>query len=139
MSITMNNERTIEKPKFNGDSRYCGKRGHRERECRSKKRDQAQQETPQNKRREQTERPKYNCKMFCQNCGYTGHTARDCPHKQKEVSAYQCVPYQKQDTENNKQFRKDFKKTYKTVHINETSEQPDHMTSSGSEDEQSLK
>ena len=55
----------------------------------------------------------------------------------KKASAYPSVPYQKKDTENIKQFQKYFKKTYKTAYFNEASEQPDHMTSSGSEDEQS--
>ena len=49
-------QRTTDKPKLNGDCHYCGKRRHRERECRSEERDQAQSETPQNEQREQTER-----------------------------------------------------------------------------------
>ena len=128
------------KPELNGDCHYCGKQRQRARECGSKKREQAQQETPQNKRREQTERQKYNSKLVCQNCGYTGHTARtaDCRHKRKEASAYRSVPYQKQSTENNQQSWKNFKKDYKTLPINEASEQPDHITSSGNENEQSL-
>ena len=80
-----------------------------------------------------------NSKLYAKNCGYTEHTARECRHRRKEASAYRGVPYQKQDTENNKQFRKYIKKTYKTVQINEASEQLDQLTSSGSEDEQSVK
>ena len=43
-------------------------------------------------------------KLVCQFCGYTGHTARDCRHKQKEASAHQSLPHEKQDRENNKHF-----------------------------------
>ena len=132
-------QRNTVKPKLNRDCLYCDKQKVRKRESRSKKGDQAQNETPQNERQEQTERPKFNSKLVCQNCGSTGHTARNRRHKRKEASAYRNVPYQKQVTKNNEKFCKNFKKSYKNVQINEASEQPNKLTSSGSEDKQCSK
>ena len=42
---------------------------------------------------------------------WVGHSARDCYHRNTTTSAYRSVPYTKQSTEENKQFRRDFRQT----------------------------
>ena len=77
---------TNDRPNSSEDCLYCGKRGHKERDCRSKKPEANTQ--PQDNRQEepQPERAKYNSKLVCNSCRYTGHSARDCIHRAKGAS-----------------------------------------------------
>ena len=47
---------------------------------------------------------------MCQNCGYTGHSAKDCRYRIPNTSAYGSVPYNRQSTTENRDFRRDFRR-----------------------------
>ena len=109
--------------KFDGQSRHCGIHGQKWAECRKRLREEAQtkpaNQTPQQPTQSnptQEHRPKYNSKLVCQICGNVGHSAQDCYHRNTATSAYQSVPYPKQSTEENKQFRRDFRQTNNRVY-----------------------
>ena len=57
---------------------------------------------------------------MCQICGKVGHSALDCYHRNTTTSAYRSVPYTKQSTEENKQFRSDFRQN--NHRVNKTNE-----------------
>ena len=117
-----------ERPKYNGDCHYCGKMGHKERECISKKQAQdSRREQPQQ------ERSQYNSKLVCNSCGYTGHSAQDCRHRAKGASAIRNVPYENQNTAENRNFGKEFKPAHKRAPLNEVTEQPQFSNSSEGE------
>ena len=98
---------TKNRPKFDGDCLYCGKKGHKERECGSKKREEANKQSQYVRQEEpQQERPKCNFKLVCNSCDYTGHSARDCRYRQKGASAFRNVPLDKRNTDENRKFRK---------------------------------
>ena len=81
-------------------------------------------------------RPKNNSKLVCQICGKVGHSARDCYYRNTATSAYRCVPYPKQSTEENRQFRRDFKQTNNRVyHANELSHTTNDETDNAEETE----
>ena len=62
-------------------------------------------------------------------CGYTGHSTRDCKHRAKGASAFQKLPYDKQNTDENKKFRKEFNSSHKRAPVNENTEQHNRVTS----------
>ena len=106
------------KRKFDGQCRHCGITGHKWAECRKRLREEAQNKTSTNNQQQSTPptntqdvKPKYNPKLVCQICGKVGHSARDCYYRNTTTSAYRSVPYSKQSTEENKQFRRDFRQT----------------------------
>ena len=110
-----------------------GKKGHKERESRSEANRQ-----PQSRRQVQTqqEQSKYNSKVLCNSCGYTGQSARDCEHRAKGVSVFRNVPYHKQNTDENRNFREEFKSSQWKVPLNEITEQPEFSNSLESEGDQ---
>ena len=65
--------------------------------------------------------------IVCQICGKVGHSARDCYHRNSTTSAYRSVPYTKQSTKENKQFRRDFRQNnqriYTTNELSHTGEE----------------
>ena len=69
---------------------------------------------------EQKPKPKYNSKLVCQICGKVGHSVRDCYYRDTATSAYRSVPYPKQSTEDNRQFRWDFRQN--NARVNNTNE-----------------
>ena len=110
------------KRKFDGQCRHCGITGHKWAECRKRLREEAQnknannQQQPAQPTNTQDVKPKYNPKLVCQICGKVGHSARDCYYRNTGTSAYRSVPYPKQSTEENRQFRRDFKQTNSRVY-----------------------
>ena len=110
------------KRKFEGNCRYCNIVGHRWVECRRRLRDEANdthtktQQRPQpksnNGQQHQTDKARYNPKLVCQICGKVGHSVRDCRDIILGASAYGNVPYNKQSTTENREFRRDFKQSY---------------------------
>ena len=46
---------------------------------------------------------------ICQLCGKGGHTARNCFQLKKHADAQQKIPYNKQSTEENRNYRKEFR------------------------------
>ena len=126
------------KRKFDGQCRHCGITGHKWAECRKRLREEAQnknshnQQQPAQPTNTQDVKPKYNPKLVCQICGKVGHSARDCYYRNTTTSAYRSVPYSKQSTEENKQFRRDFRQTNNRVYnANElshaTNDETDHV------------
>ena len=116
-----------------------GEKGHKERECRSKKRDEANRQA-QDKRQEQPqrERPKNNSKLVCNSCGFTGHSVGDYRHKAKGASALRNVPHDEKDTNENRRFRNEFKSSHRKAPLNEVTGQPEFYNSSDSEEDQAL-
>ena len=110
------------KRKFDGQCRHCGITGHKWAECRKRLREEAQNKNNHNQKQPaqptntQDVKPKYNHKLVCQICGKVGHSARDCYYRNTTTSAYRSVPYSKQSTEENKQFRRDFRQTNNRVY-----------------------
>ena len=45
------------------------------------------------------QRPRYNHKLVCKNCGQTGHSAWDCRHRKSRAAAYRIIPYDNRNTE----------------------------------------
>ena len=96
------------KRKFDGQCRHCGIHGHKWAECRKRLREETQNK-PANSNsqpaglhsQEQQPKAKYNLKLVCQICGKVGHSARDCYG---------------QSTEENKQFRRDFRQNNARVY-----------------------
>ena len=116
-SIVQPQQNRETKRKFDGQCRHCGIHGHKWVECKKRLREEAQAKPASQKPQQPTQatqnpdnRPKYNSKLVCQICGTVGHSARDCYHRNTTTSAYRSVPYTKQPTEENRQFRKDFRK-----------------------------
>ena len=106
------------KRKFDGQCRHCGIPGHKWAECRKRLREEANNKTttpnqqqPAQPTNTQEVKLKYNPILVCQICGKVGHSARDCYYRNTTTSAYRSVPYSKQSTEENKQFRRDFRQT----------------------------
>ena len=102
--------------KFAGQSRHCGIHGHKWAECRKRLREENQgKSTNSNSQpvtqpsQEQQPKPKYNSKLVCQICGKVGHSARDRYDRNTATSAYTSVPYPKHSTEENRQFKRDFR------------------------------
>ena len=54
---------------------------------------------------------KIHSKLVCQICDKVGHSGRECYYRNTTTSAYRSVPYPKQSTEENRQFRRDLKQT----------------------------
>ena len=71
-------EQPATKPKyrFTGECHYCGKIGHKAFECRTRKREERQQQNNEPEQQDAETKPKYNAKLVCQICGYTGHSAK---------------------------------------------------------------
>ena len=109
------------KRKFEG-SRYCNILGRKWIECRRRLRNEANgthtktQQRPQpennNGQQQETDKPRYNQQLVCQICGKMGHSARDCRDRIPGASDYRNVPYTKQSTTENREFRRDFKQSY---------------------------
>ena len=107
--------------KFEGNCRYCNIVGHKWIECRKRLRDEANctytknQQRPQqannNGQQQQIDKPRYSSKLVCQICGQVGHSARDCRNRVPGASAFRNVPYEKQSTTENREFRRDFKQS----------------------------
>merc|ERR1711945_40652 len=51
----------------------------------------------------------------CQLCGKEGHTAINCFQLKKHADAQQKIPYNKQSTEENRNYRKEFKNTQRPL------------------------
>ena len=125
------------KRKFDGQCRHCGITGHKWAECRKRLREEAQnkatnhnQQQPAQPTNNQDVKPKYNPKLVCQIRGKVGHSARDCYYRNTTTSAYRSIPYSKQSTEENNQFRRDFRQTNNRVYnANELS----HATNDGTD------
>ena len=106
------------KKKFDGNCRYCAIYGHKWAECRKRQRDAAAghnnsqaHRTSEQQTNTQTEtQPKFDAKLVCQFCGYTGHSAKDCRFRIPNTSAYGSVPYNRQSTTENMDFRRDFRR-----------------------------
>ena len=109
-------ERPQTKKKFDGTCRYCAIYGHKWAECRKRQRDEAAgynnsqaHKTSEQQTNTQTEsQPKFNAKLVCQSCGYLGHSAKDCRYRFPHTSAKGSIPYNKQSTSENRDFRRDF-------------------------------
>ena len=109
------------KRRFEGNYRYCNILGHKWIECCKRLRDEANgitkktQQRPQtentNAQQQQAEKPRYNSKLVCQVCGKVGHSARDCRDRVPNASAYRNIPYDKQSTNENREFRREFKQS----------------------------
>ena len=131
------------KRKFDGQCRNCGIHGHKLAECRKRLREEAQVKPPcrtpqQPAQPTQTQeiRPKYQSKLVCQICGKVGHSARDCYCRNSTTSAYRSVPYPKQSTEKNRQFRRDFKQAnHRVYNVNELSHTTNDETDNAEEAE----
>ena len=124
------NERPTIKKKFDGNCRYCAIYGHKWAECRKRLRDEAAgnnnsqaQKKPEQQNNNPETQPKYNAKLVCQICGYTGHSAKDCRYRIPQNSAYGSVPYNRQTTNENRDFRRDFRRAhnypYPAIEMNE--------------------
>ena len=61
-------------------------------------------------------RLKNNAKFVCQICGYTGHSAKDCRYRVPTTSAYGSLPYSRQSRTENRDFRRDFRRTQNSYH-----------------------
>ena len=135
------NERPPIKKKFDGNCRYCAIYGHKWAECRKRLRDeaagnnnsQAQKKPEQQNNNHAETQTKYNAKLVCQICGYTGHSAKDCRYRIPQTSAYGSVPYNRQTTTENRDFRRDFRRAqnspYPTNEMNEfTPGEQQHQT-----------
>ena len=121
------------KRKFDRQCSHCGIHGHKWAECRirfqeesrAKPANQNPQHTAQ-PNQTQENKPKYNSKLVCKICCKVGHSARDCYHRNTTQSAYRNVSYPKQSTDENKQFRRDFRqannRTYKTNEAEDSDE-----------------
>ena len=96
--ITKTLQISIVPHKFSADCHYCGKKGHKERECHSKKtkRDEANKQTKGNRRKHPQKMPGAKLQIGLQACGYTGRSAGDCRYRVKVASALMNVPYGKQ-------------------------------------------
>ena len=121
----------VQKKKFDGYCNHCGIYGHKWAECRKRLREQAQNPGMKQTNDETTKaQPRYNAKLVCQICGKVGHSARDCHYRHAGASAYRNVPYNKQSTTENKQFRKDFRtaqnRQYPVNEITVPASQPDN-------------
>ena len=133
-------EREAERPatrpkyKFTGECHYCGKIGHKAFECRTRKREERQQQNNEPEQPDAESKPKYNAKLVCQICGYTGHSAKTCKQRNQPASAYRQVPYERQTQNENKNFRREFKQSHKAQPINEMSVQTDDINSDESYD-----
>ena len=107
--------------KFDGNCRYCHIQGHEWINCRKQLRDKAHgintktQQQPQpennNSQQQQPAKPRYNSKMVCQICGNIVHSVRDCRNRVPGASAFRNVPYEKQSTTENREFRQDFEQS----------------------------
>ena len=113
------NERPTIKKKFDGNCRYCASYGHKWAECRKRLRDEAAgnnnsqpQKKPEQQNNNAETQPKYNAKLVCQICGYRGHSAKDCRYRIPQTSAYGSVPYKRQTTNENRDFRRDFRRAH---------------------------
>ena len=69
------------------------------------------------------------------NSVYTGHTARDCRHKQKRRLSIQKCPLPEARHRKQHTIAKRFLENKKAVQLSGTSEQPDQLTTSGSEND----
>ena len=118
-----------DRPRLSGDFQNCGGEGHKERRCRSKKREEANKQPQENR---QEERPEHNSKVLANSCDYTSFSARDCRHRAKGVSAFRNVSYEKQISNEDQKFCKEFKSAYKRTLLNEVTEQPEFSKSSES-------
>ena len=135
------NERPPIKKKFDGNCRYCAIYGHKWAECRKRLREeaagnnnsQAQKKPEQQNNSHAETQTKYNAKLVCQICGYTGHSAKACRYRIPQTSAYGSVPYNRQTTTENRDFRRDFRRAqnspYPTNEMNEfTPGEQQHQT-----------
>ena len=111
------------KRKFEGNCRYCNIVGHKWIDCRKRLRDESNgihtktYQRPQqdsNNQQPQIDKTRYNPKLVCQISGKVGHSARDCRNRVPSASAYQNVPYQKQSTTENREFRRDLRQSQNT-------------------------
>ena len=109
-------DRPQAKKKFDGTCRYCAIYGHKWAECRKRQRDaaagnnsQAHKTSEPQTNAQSESQPKFNAKLVCQICGYTGHSAKDCRYRIPQTSAYGSVPYKRQSTSENRDFRRDFR------------------------------
>ena len=130
------------KSKFDGQCRHCNIHGHNWAESRKRLREARANPSNQNSQQPvqsnqtQENRPKYNPKLVCQNGGRVGHSARDCYYRNTATSAYRSVPYPKQSTEENKQFRRYFRQTNNRVYnTNELSHTTNDETDNAEETE----
>ena len=131
------------KRKFDGQCRHCGITGHKWAECRKRLREEAHTKTtnlnpqqPAQPTHTQEINPDYNPKLVCQICGKVGHSAQGCYYRNTTTSAYRSVPYSKQSTEENKQFRRDFRQTNNTAYnTNELSHTTNDNTDNAEETE----
>ena len=109
--------------KFSATCFHCIKKGHKAFDCRTRKREHAQKDVPHTKSSEQRpqrvqnkpaqEKWNFNLKLVCQICGYTGHSALTCRHRNTNTNANKSIPYQRQNPNDNRGFRKDFKQANK--------------------------
>ena len=107
------------KRKFDGQCRHCAITGHKWAECRKRLREEAQNKATNNNQPNpptpRTSSPN-TTPNWCQICGKVGHSARDCYYRNTTTSAYRSIPYSKQSTKENKQFRRDFRQTNNRVY-----------------------
>ena len=104
------------KRKCDGQCRHCDTHGHKWAECRKRLSEENQSKSSNSNsqmaaqpNQTQENKAKYNSKFVCQICGKMGHSARDCYYRNPTTSAYSNVPFPKQSTDENKQFRRDFR------------------------------
>ena len=123
---------------FEGNCRYCNILGHKWIECSKRLMDEANgitkktQQRPQtgntNAQQQQAEKPRYNSKLVCQICGKIGHSARDCRDRVPSASVYRNIPYDKQSTNENREFRCEFKQSQNnyqpTYRVTQATNQP---------------
>ena len=84
------------------------------------------------------EKPNCNPKFVCQICGYTGHSALKCRHRNTNTNTDRSIPYQRQNPDENRSFRKDFKQANKRQFpANQTEEAHSDSSNSGDEADQS--
>ena len=111
--------------KLSGACFHCNKnkKGQKALNCRTRKRELPQNDPPSTESNDtRTQRtqakprqdePSCNPKLVCQICGNTGHSAATCTHRNTKMSAYRGIPYQSQKPDENRGFRKNFKKAHK--------------------------
>ena len=61
--------------------------------------------------KQQTDKPRYKTKLVCQFCGKFSHSACDCRSRIPAASAYRKIPYIKQTTSENREFRRYFRQS----------------------------
>ena len=123
-----------------GKTSTVGKQCHRKQECRGRTRDEAigisKPDAIQPAKQKEGDKPKFNPMLMCLICGYTGQSARECRKRiPKETSTpYGQVQYEGSDDQENKERRRDMKRSQRPLNQLDAQGDNSDLSSDGEQD-----